>query len=172
MPTVERTIQSSGVEIDYVHYYGPELKKWVGARKPGTKRSRTFMFARDPRDISRVFFFDPEDAEYVEIPYLNTSHGPISLWELRLANQRLMAEGRKDIDERLLFEKHLELLDNAHNSSKKTKAARRQVQRSAKQRLVEKTAPEAPSQIEESDVESAEPFDDLPVVPFDDEEGK
>ncbi len=160
------------MEIDYIHYYGPELKKWIGAREPGTNRSRKFLFARDPRDISRVFFFDPEDGEYKEIPYLDTSRGPISLWELRIANQKLIAEGREDINERLLFEKHFELLEFAKKASKKSKAARRQVQRSAKQRSsVDANEPQV-LKVEEVHDDPVEAFGDDPITPFDDEDQK
>lgn len=172
MPWVERTIQSNGVEIDYIHYYGPELKKWIGVREPGTNRSRKFLFARDPRDISRIFFFDPEDGEFREIPYLDTSRGPMSLWELRIANQRLIAEGRESINERLLFEKHFELLEFAKMASKKSKAARRQVQRSAKQRpSVQATEPQV-LHVEEVYDDPVEAFGDDPIAPFDDEDQK
>ncbi len=168
MPWVERTIQSNGVEIDYIHYYGPELKKWIGAREPGSSRSHKFIFARDPRDISRIFFFDPEDGEYREIPYLDTSRGPISLWELRIANQKLISEGREDINERLLFEKHFELMEYAKKAYKKSTAARRQVQRSAKQRSsVVATEPQE-RETERIDDEPVEAFGDEPIVPFDD----
>jgi putative transposase len=170
MPAVRRTIQPSGVEIDYVHYYGPELKKWVGLREAGTKRSRSFSFSRDPRDISRVYFLDPDDNEFREIPYLDTSRGPISLWELRRANQRLVEEGRRGINERLLFQKHLELLDQARIAVKKTKSARRQMQASRSHGDSTKgepaIAPEETTEALDSGGDLAEPFDDGPVTPF------
>ena len=111
------------------------------------------MFARDPRDISRIYFYDPDDDVFLEIGYLDTSRGPISLWELRRANQKLMEEGRGAIDERRLFEKHFELMENAKQAAKKTKSARRQVQRSAIQqagmRTQEKPISAGPADIED-----------------------
>ena len=170
MPVVYRTVQRTGVEIDNIQYYGPELQRWVGSREKGKTRSRLFSFARDPRDISRVYFLDPEDTQYREIPYLDTSHGPISLWELRSANEKLRAEGRQGINEHLLFEKHFELLDQARSTVKKAKAARRKVQ--TERRRAASLNPKQADHEAESAVtddflsESIEIFDDQPVLPF------
>ena len=170
MPVAYRTIQRTGVEIDYIHYYGPELNKWIGIREEGKTRSRQFSFARDPRDISRVFFLDPDDNEYREIPYLDTSRGPMSLWELREANRKLRAEGRREIDENLLVQKHLELTEQERSAVKKTRAVRRRVLTERKrtasakpeQRVHEPEAPEA----QEFSGDFVEPFDSSPVLPF------
>lgn len=167
MPVVHRTIQRTGVEIDYIRYYGPELNRFIGAREEGKIRSRQFSFARDPRDISRVFFLDPEDNEYREIPYLDTSRGPMSIWELREANRKLVAEGWQDIDENLLFQKHLELVQLARDAGKQTRAVRRRLQTERKRAA--HSEPEQPVQEPETQgvlADSVEPFDNSPVLPF------
>lgn len=83
MPFVERTIQEYGVLIDNIYYYADVLRNWIHARDPNnSKLKRKFIFSRDPRDISVVYFFDPELKIYYPIPYRNISHPPISLWEL------------------------------------------------------------------------------------------
>ncbi len=170
MPIVNRTIQRTGVEIDNVRYFGPEFQRWIGSREEGKTRSRLFSFARDPRDISRIYFLEPDENEYREIPYLDTSRGPISLWELRSANEKLKEEGRRGINEHLLFEKHCELLDRARSTMKKTKAARRKMQTERKRAVpakAEETASKFVSEEHESfSTEPVEIFDDLPVLPF------
>jgi putative transposase len=50
------------------------------------KRKRLFLIRRDPRDISVVYFFDPELNCYFEIPYRNTSRPALTLWELKRAH--------------------------------------------------------------------------------------
>lgn len=170
MPMVYRTIQRTGVEINNVHYYGSELQRWIGCREEGKTRSRMFSFARDPRDISRIFFLAPDDNEYREIPYLDTSRGPISLWELRSANEKLKEEGRREINEHLLFEKHFELLDQARSIVRKSKAARKKMHAERKRAVTLKTV--QPVQDVESvgdpslSPELVEPFDDQPVLPY------
>lgn len=169
MPIARRTIQRTGVEIDYIRYYGPELNKWIGMREEGKTRSRQFSFSRDPRDISRVYFVDPDDDEYREIPYLDTSRPPMSIWELRDANRKLVEEGRREIDENLLFQKHLELRTQARSAVKHTKAIRRRLQAERKRTPV--LNPEQPvSELENPEpqytIDPGEPFDSSPVMPF------
>jgi putative transposase len=168
MPMVYRTIQRTGVEIDYVRYYGPELQRWVGNREKGKTRSRLFNFARDPRDISRIYFLDPDDNEYREIPYLDTSRPPISIWGLRDANKKLVAEGRREIDENLLFQKHLDLTAHARAAVKQTKAARRRLKAERRWTSAPVKQPAKESEAQETDglFDTVEPFDGSPVLPF------
>ena len=75
----------------------------------------------DPRNLSRVFYRDG-DGHYWPIPYRNLGAPPISLWEQREAMKRLRAEGRRLIDERLIFETALtqrKLVDSARKSTRK-----------------------------------------------------
>lgn len=83
MPYVERTIQEYGVIIDHVYYYDEVLRKYIHSREDNSKYSKKqkFIFKRDPRDISQIYFYDPELNDYFEIPYRDTSKPPISIWE-------------------------------------------------------------------------------------------
>ena len=104
LPYVERTVQPYGLRIDEIYYYHDVLKPWIHAARPGAARApRTFVVRRDPRDISTVFFFDPELKQYFPIPYRRLAAPSMSLWELREVRRRLKAEGRQSIDENALF---------------------------------------------------------------------
>jgi len=104
LPYVERTVQPYGLRIDEIYYYHDVLKPWIHAARPGAARApRTFVVRRDPRDISTVFFFDPELKQYFPIPYRRLAAPSMSLWELREVRRRLKAEGRHSIDENALF---------------------------------------------------------------------
>ena len=104
LPYVERTVQPYGLRIDEIYYYHDVLKPWIRAARPGvTCGPRTFVVRRDPRDISTVFFFDPELNQYFPIPYRRLAAPSMSLWELREVRRRLKAEGRQSIDENALF---------------------------------------------------------------------
>lgn len=127
-PYVERTIQDYGVVIDDVHYYHDVLRRWIGSKDPKTKRKRKFLFRRDPRDISRVWFHDPEVHGYFEIPYRDTSHPAISIWELREAEKHARNTGTP-IDERALFAAYDRMREIEAQAQSKTKAARRAQQR-------------------------------------------
>ncbi len=65
-PWVERTVQEYGVLIDGIHYYADTLRPYIHAVDPNnSKLKRKFIFARDPRDISTIHFFDPHTRNYV-----------------------------------------------------------------------------------------------------------
>lgn len=130
MPFIERTVQSYGVVIDDVFYFADVLRPWVNAPDPeNPKLKRLFKFRRDPHDISRLFFFEPNAKRYFVIPYRDAGLPPISLWEFREARKAAKDAGVKEMDERIIFEfanKQQEIQDQA---ALKTKAARRDDQR-------------------------------------------
>lgn len=106
LPYYERSIQEYGVVIDYIFYYSDVLRKWIHTVEDNKIKSRVkkkFIFKRDPRDISTLFFYDPELKEYFQIPYRDTSKPPITIWEHREVINRLVKDGIKEIDENLIF---------------------------------------------------------------------
>lgn len=130
LPFLDRTVQRYGIAVDKVQYMHDVLRPWIDARDPEhPKLRRKFIVRRDPRDISKVWFFDPQLQEYFEIPYRNTSHPPISVWELREARKKLVAEGRQSIDEEQLFRALTRMREIEAEAEGKTKAARRAQQR-------------------------------------------
>ena len=86
------------------------------------------MFRRDPRDISTIWFYDPEVMEYYPIPYRDTSHPPISIWEMR-EMKRQINESKKPVDERAIFEAYERMRAVEAEAQGKTKAVRRAAQR-------------------------------------------
>lgn len=177
MPFEWRTVQDYGVQIDKIHYFHDVLRKWINAVDlDNRKLKRQFMFRRDPRDISTIYFFDPEIEEYFPIPYRDSSHPAITLWELRAAQNDARERGIKEVDEAAVFESMTRLKERVEESTKKTRTVRRQQQRSrdgqAKSIVAQyeqakvRPAPSSPK----ADLPSAAP--DAPVqrkiVPFDD----
>lgn len=130
MPFEERTVQDYGVVIDEIHYYSDVLRRWINAADPQKpKYKRKFMFRRDPRDISAIWFYDPELGEYYAIPYRDTSHPPISVWELREAKKVLDQQGRQHVDESAIFEAYEHMREIERAAQAKTTSARRAQQR-------------------------------------------
>ncbi|MBB5191957.1 putative transposase [Silvimonas terrae] len=63
LPFEMRTIQRDGVVMDNIQYYSPVLRRWIGETEPGQRRlARKFLFARDPRDISVLYFLEGRNA--------------------------------------------------------------------------------------------------------------
>ena len=130
MPFEKRTVQDYGVVIDTVHYWHDVLRRWINAADPlKPKAKREFLFRRDPRDISSIWFFDPEVQTYYPIPYRDTSHPAISVWELREAKRRLEDEGARAVDERVIFVAYERMREIEDLAKDRTKAARRSKQR-------------------------------------------
>lgn len=120
LPGVERTIQRYGVKISNIFYYSDILKT------PFFKNSKEkHLFKVDPRDISKIYFWNKELMEYNEIPYRNMALPSISKWEYNKSYNYLRKLKAKNIDERSIFQAYEELSQIKDESLIKTKAKRR-----------------------------------------------
>ena len=130
LPFEERSVNAYGVLIDGIHYYSDVLRPLINARLPGKYRVRCrHLFRRDPRDISRVYFWDEDNGTYHVIPFRNTGRPALSLWELR-ATRRYLKEQRQDADnEGQIFAALARLRQMAEESARTTRKARREVSR-------------------------------------------
>ena len=128
MPFVERTVQDYGVVIDGIYYYHDVLRGYINASEPNGGKNRTktkFIFKRDLRDISTIYFLDPENKEYYAIPYRNTSRPSMSIWEFNEVIQKLKDQGKQDYNEDMIFEAY-EVMRNIENMAiQKTKGNKR-----------------------------------------------
>jgi putative transposase len=130
MPYEERSIQRDGVTIDGVHYYADILRPWINAPDPADPaKKRKFMVRRDPRDISTVYLYDPDAEQYYGIPYRDTSRPAISVWEFKALRRRLKEEGRKGVDEGVIFEAYSRMREIEDEAARQSKAARRNRER-------------------------------------------
>lgn len=171
MPHIERSVQRNGVSVDGIAYYDPVLRPWVKARNPDDPaKARQLIFRRDPRDISRIYFYDPDLKEYYPIPYRDRTHPAISIWELRAAAKSARQEQKGMVDEAAIFRANQRLRRIEEQAGEKTRKARRAQQR---RRLHGEAHTDAPAQgpaenvVATSDIDSpadlpnAAPFDDL-----------
>lgn len=129
LPYFERTIQEYGVVLDYIHYYSDVLRPWIHALEddsPKNKRKRKFIFKRDPRDISVLFFYDPEAKGYFEIPYRDLLRPPMTLWEHKQVLRQLESEGVTAVDETVLFAAYEKLREIEEQAVSQTRLVRRQ----------------------------------------------
>ncbi|MEE4670453.1 Mu transposase C-terminal domain-containing protein [Pseudomonas alliivorans] len=141
LPAHERTIQHYGVELD-VMYYDEALRPWINA-KDGDGKTRKFIFRRDPRDISHIWFYDPHLKHYFKIPVANQAFPAASVWEYRAAKKQAVDQGMANIDEDLIRRLILENRELVSAAESTTKQTRRQAQR---QKIHQKNkTPAAPS---------------------------
>lgn len=123
-PFYTRTIQVSGVVIDHISYQDIVLHKWIAYVDPKTGTSKKFHFARDPRDISVIYFLDPDTNQYLPIRYADRTRPAISVWELRAVVQGLEADGLKDVNETMIFEGYRRMHRIEQESLEKTRLAK------------------------------------------------
>lgn len=126
LPFEERTIQRYGVEMDYVFYFAPVLLKHVLEKDPADpKHRRQFTFRRDPRDISTIYFWEPDEGRYYPIPYRNQNYPAVSLWEFKHALKTLKDQNRDNIDEEMIFSEILKARQIEEEAKLRTSRARR-----------------------------------------------
>lgn len=161
MPFEERTVQDYGVVIDEVFYYSDVLRPWINSMESGgSKNKRKFLFRRDPRDISVLYFFDPQIQTYLPIPYRNSSLPPASIWELREAQKRAKEMGMKNYDERAIFDLINQQREIEEEAAEKTKKARRaQQKRKQHSKAREQKKEDLPTV-------AAKPQEELPPLPM------
>lgn len=135
-PCIERTVQSYGVRIDEINYYSDVLRPYI--EPSGRGRRRTFVFRRDPSDISQIHFWDPEIEQYSAIPYRDMRRPAMSVWELRAVRRKLEEEGRAEVDEAAIFEAFERLRHQRETAVVETKRVRRERARRAHAKPVKK----------------------------------
>ena len=139
LPYFQVTVQRYGVRIENVFYYDPILDRHIGATdEDNPKLKRKFIFARDPRNISEIYFLDPNSERYIAVPYRNVAHPAISAGELREAKKRIKAEGKDAVDEERIFqsiESNRKLVEESKAKSRLLAAKRRKLPRQSLVRL-------------------------------------
>lgn len=130
LPAFRRTVQTFGVTIDGLSYYAEALRPWIGATDPQNQtKKREFVFRRDPRDISLIWFYDPSLKQYFKIPFADQALPAMSIWEFLQAKNRLKKEGARSVDVHQILRAITELRSKVEEAQEKTKKARRQAQR-------------------------------------------
>jgi putative transposase len=158
LPFDLRTVQRYGIVLDKVNYYHECLVPWINSIDPDQpKLKRKFVVRYDPRDISKIWFLDPESNLYYPVPYRDMSHPAISIWELRTAREEARKAGG-EVDEAAIFDAVERMRARSESAVAKTRQARRdrhRAKRAAKLALKSSGEPAARSQQPKRQPESA-----------------
>lgn len=147
LPAVERTVQTVGVTVDGVTYYDDCLRNWISAVcEENHTEKRKFIFRRDPRDISRLWFFDPVLKQYFPVPAAEHTFPQVSIWEYRSIKQKLKDQNTPASTDSIV-KAMTDLREHVERSKEKTKVARRELQRQ-KHRAKEAVKIAQPSKVE------------------------
>ena len=140
LPIYLRTIQKNGVNIDGLNYYDHLLRSKINQMdEHNNKAKKQFVFKRDPRDISYVWYYEDITMEYFKIPLADQSIPSMTLWEYDSIKNRIKENGSGKINKDAILEAHEELHKQISESVNKSKKARREQQK-LKNKNIEMTA--------------------------------
>ena len=157
MPYEERTVQDYGVKWDRINYYADVLSTYVNAvdKESGKLRAKQkFIVKRDPRDISKIYFLDPQSKQYFTIPYRDITGPTMSIWEYREIVTKLRLEKKKNISEEDIFAGIREMRAIVDKAQKETKKAR--LKQAREQKMNRETKVVTPEQIATNPVAEAD----------------
>jgi putative transposase len=154
LPSMTRTVQRYGVRIDNITYYSDILSQML---EEGDKRK--FEIRRDPRDISKVYLWHPEDHQYYVLPYRDISQPPMTIWELKHITNRIKKQGADMVDEDRVFAGLTEMRLQVSEAKKKTRAQRK-LSKLGKQRLTTPPLPRNEQAVIKPTLEDSIDFDE------------
>jgi putative transposase len=125
MPVIMATVQRYGIQIQGVHYWCDALRYFAGDHDPNAGKNRPKYICRyDPRNLSKIWMFDPKSEKYIEVPYRDLSRPPVSLWEIKESKRQLKKESMATTNEELIFKTIDRMRELVADEAGKTKAAR------------------------------------------------
>jgi len=132
VPEFESTIQRTGVVKDKLFYFADCLRPWINAidpNDPNQKRKKKFIFKKDPRDISMIWFYEPNTNTYFKVPTAKREIPSISLYEYREVQKYLKSERLNTIDQDAIYRAIIHLREKVDQAVSLTRKQRRMNQR-------------------------------------------
>jgi putative transposase len=120
LPEDERNLRRDGIHFCNIRYWSDALAADVG------HSAEKLLIKYDPRDLSRIFVRRPSGS-FVEARYRDLAWPSITLAEQRTVMRLLRAQGRREVDEALLFKTALrqrEIVDAARRQTVATRRSR------------------------------------------------
>ena len=171
LPFAYRTVQEYGIAFEGINYWNDALRRFIHAKdKVTTKLKRQFVCRFDPRDLSKLWVYDDDSRQYIEVPYRNLTRAPVSLWEVRQAKKLLREDSVKSTNEELIFRTIDRMRQLVNEESQKTKGARRMRQRKkgwessrkkAEISLKPKIEPTKLAAVDDDSLDEIQPFDGI-----------
>ncbi|MFW2607514.1 Mu transposase C-terminal domain-containing protein [Aliarcobacter butzleri] len=132
LPSIERTVQKNGVTIDGLTYFDQILRTKIRgydiSYNSGNLNPK-YIFKRDPRDISFIWFYDNLQQEYYKIGLANMEFPTMSLQELNIIKNNIEKTNSKVLNEYNILEGYKELYSHVDKSIKKTKQQKKMIQK-------------------------------------------
>lgn len=128
----QSTIQKTGVKKDKLFYFADCLRPWINhldPDDPSKRKKKKFLFKRDPRDISMIWFYEPNSNRYFKVPTAKREIPPISMFEYRKVQTYLRSESRDDESQEEIYQAILHLREKVDEARSLTRKQRRANQR-------------------------------------------
>ena len=127
MPYWKRTVQHTGVSIDKLDYYDTCLNPFINTKDENGK-AKKYVFRRDPRDISKIWFYDPIIKKYFKVPFANQALPQMSVWEFKQLS-KIVLEKHNTVNQQLIYQAWDEMQSLVSTAEATTKKIRRLQQR-------------------------------------------
>jgi len=162
--TVPRTINQRGVRFENLYFAAPILNKWMA------RGILEHDFHIDPRDARFIYFKDPDDGIYYDLPCTIPDLGAISFKDANIRLKEIWAESDELIDrEELMVSRdlNLKIANDAASAtrSKKAIAAAEKKRRTESPGVVRNHSPTKPVEKVVVEVDQEED-DDAEIVAF------
>lgn len=170
LPYFEATVQRAGIRHDGLTYMGDVLRRHIGARHPDhASRARTFTVSYDPRDISVVYFLDPDLNRYYAVRCRQPNFPSMSVWELRATKAFARRQRLKLEDERAIMNTFRLMQRLVQGERQQTKSVRAEAEKQRRHQAAEKPAGAEPAKPPAKDRSALNPFKKArDIQPFDD----
>jgi putative transposase len=131
LPEQERTLRRDGVHFCNIRYWSDALTADVG------RASDKLLIKYDPRDLSRIFVRRPS-GRFVEARYRNLNWPAITMAEQKATMRHLRLQGRREIDETMIFTATLRQREIEDEARRQTEAVRRRRERRPRSHAMDK----------------------------------
>lgn len=120
LPAERRSIQKYGLQIGHLRFHAPVLRALPKRSKGGDD----YVVRYDPRNLSRVWVYAPEEGQYYEVPRAESQMPAVALWEVKAAIKHLREQGQSPDDEAVIqraIERMRQMDEDAVLKSKKAR---------------------------------------------------
>lgn len=158
LPYDRRTISNGTVQMFGEEYHNPALTligDAINLDKPLEERKYEVRY--DPRDISKIWLFNPATNDYLELAFADLRKGAISLWEHKALKRRRGNPSDQFLGQR--YESKLRREEIHTTAAKRTKQTRLEAEKARRRAEGALTQPPPPSQKPAPATSSKQPID-------------
>ncbi|QBY10217.1 transposase [Deinococcus metallilatus] len=170
LPFFEATVQRTGIRHGGLIYMSDVLRRYIGARHPDhPTRARKFLVSYDPRDVSAVYFLDPDLDRYFEVRCRQPNFPSMSIWELRATRVFARKHRIKLEDERAVMNTFRLMRRLVQGEEEQTKSVRAEAEKQRQRARVDRPAGAEKAEPPSKDRSALNPFKKArEIKPFDD----